>query len=64
MSGAGYALSVDVATAYSHPPVEPIKMLNEDAYLGLALLPYNVRRVSSAGIFPNGIRGKWRASVS
>ena len=57
MSGGGYVLGYDVVDIVAYPRVQPVKMLNEDAYLGIVLLQYNVNRVSTMEIFPNGIKG-------
>eukprot|EP00729_Bicosta_minor_P013168 gene13168-22845_t len=57
MSGGGYVLGYDLVDLVANPRVQPVKMLNEDAYLGIVLLQFNVNRVSTLEIFPNGIKG-------
>lgn len=44
-SGGGYVLSRDLVVLVAFPQVEPVLMTNEDAYLGIVLLPYNVIRL-------------------
>jgi hypothetical protein len=57
MSGGGYVLGYNLVSHLANPIVQPIKMLNEDAYLGVALLQFNVNRVSTMEVYPNGIKG-------
>lgn len=54
-SGAGYALSADLVKAVAYPAVQLVDMVNEDAHLGIVLLPFNVNRVSTKKIHAHGI---------
>ena len=56
MSGAGYLLSADVAGVVSAPAPLRRWVNNEDAAVGLQLLPFNITRIRlSRLIFANGI---------
>lgn len=57
MSGAGYMISCDLVHVVSSPVLKPVKMLNEDAYMGIVLLPFNITRITSSLIYPYGILG-------
>ena len=46
MSGAGYMFSCDLVHVVSSPMLKPVTMLNEDAYMGLVLLPFNITRIT------------------
>jgi hypothetical protein len=54
-SGAGYALSADLVKLVAYPAVKLVDMVNEDAHVGIVLLPFDVNRVSSHKIHPHGI---------
>jgi len=54
-SGAGYMVSADIARYIAKPPLEPLTMRNEDAYVGVSLLPYNITRVHSDLVFAHGV---------
>jgi len=56
-SGGGYMLSADLAWYVGNPPVEPLPMTNEDAYLGVALLPFNVKRYNTPRVYAHGTNG-------
>ena len=54
-SGAGYALSADIVKLVAYPAVKLIDMVNEDAHLGIVLLPFDVNRISTKKIHAHGI---------
>eukprot|EP00035_Acanthoeca_spectabilis_P029942 m.7035 g.7035 ORF g.7035 m.7035 type:complete len:490 (+) comp3907_c0_seq1:139-1608(+) len=54
--GGGYVLSWDLAHAVAFPPVRMLDMVNEDAHLGIFLLPFDVARVTSHKLHPYGIQ--------
>eukprot|EP00038_Savillea_parva_P011678 m.199285 g.199285 ORF g.199285 m.199285 type:complete len:498 (-) comp20703_c0_seq1:87-1580(-) len=53
--GAGYALSWDLVHVVAYPSVKRLDMVNEDGYLGIVLLPYDVDRRSSNKLHAYGI---------
>jgi hypothetical protein len=59
-SGGGYVLTADLVKIVALPPVEPVLMTNEDAYLGIVMLPFNVKRVHQEEVWPHGLRGGCR----
>lgn len=50
-------LSCDLVHVVSSPLLAPVKMLNEDAYMGLVLLPFNISRITTKLIYPHGVVG-------
>lgn len=54
-SGAGYALSSDLVKLVAYPAVKLVDMVNEDAHLGIVLLPFDVHRVATKKIHSHGI---------
>lgn len=54
-SGAGYVLSTDLAHAVAFPAVKLVDMINEDAHLGIVLLPFDVKRVNSPKLHIYGL---------
>lgn len=54
-SGAGYMLSADLVKAIAFPAVRLLDMVNEDAHLGIVLLPFDVKRVSTHKIAAYGL---------
>ena len=56
-SGAAYMLTQDLVEYLAFPRVQPLRMLNEDAYVGVALLPLDITRHDGYKlIYPLGIR--------
>jgi len=55
-SGAGYILSGDLARHAGMRRAWTVRMTNEDAYVGVVLLPLKVHRVNSNHIYVDGIR--------
>eukprot|EP00040_Diaphanoeca_grandis_P044787 m.271867 g.271867 ORF g.271867 m.271867 type:complete len:413 (+) comp97819_c0_seq1:438-1676(+) len=53
-SGCATIISNDLAQLLANPPLTPMKMLNDDAFLGLLFLPFNVTYVNELRIFPWG----------
>jgi hypothetical protein len=54
-SGAGYVLSQDLVHAVAFPAVQLVDMVNEDAHLGILMLPFDVERVSTKKIHAHGV---------
>ena len=54
-SGAGYALSGDLVRAVAFPAVKLVPMVNEDAHMGIVLLPFDVQRVSTDTVHAHGL---------
>eukprot|EP00035_Acanthoeca_spectabilis_P039642 m.63919 g.63919 ORF g.63919 m.63919 type:complete len:486 (-) comp9689_c1_seq1:174-1631(-) len=53
--GTGYVLSWDLVQIVAFPKVPYIGMVNEDAYIGVLLFPYNVYRYDSDNIVTHGL---------
>ena len=54
-SGAGYMLSADLVKTIAFPGVRLLDMINEDAHLGIVLLPFDIKRVSTRKIHAYGL---------
>lgn len=55
-SGCATIVTHDLAMLLGRPPIEPIKMVNDDAFLGILFFPFNIEFKSERRIHPWGIK--------
>jgi hypothetical protein len=55
-SGCATVVTHDLAMLLGRPPIEPIKMVNDDAFFGILFFPFNIEFKTERRIHPWGIK--------